>query len=409
MSIRCRFVILIIAALVAPSPPHVEAQTAPTSALPLMTTGRTHEETTTSTPGLTAATSRCPQADDPSYGTTAANPIKIGGAPLYIADRSVTFMRTLRGPGGEAVHFKRLGSFEGPDSTMLDVWLAERAGLSHHFYLDGYRTSDVRAPAGWLCGAEPRIDTRLTSSPSEASRHFFEVAAATFGPSVAPISIDTDGSAAHGVVFDNARLIGREVALAAAGQSVDPGNVTDPLRPPRFVVVAYPLPCAGRDPIRAQAIRVSDANGQSPRPLRETGGTGIRDLVPGFDVPGASLALAYAGNLAIPGQIEITYEESCGARSATQAFPVRGQGGRITKQIAGQTPTGFALPPGGMHVRVQVYFDHNGEPRFPAFAGGDGTLAEAAVSAVLQFRATPPTINGAPLLQPSTVVVAFRR
>ena len=127
---------------------YLEAQVADASALPPLTRGRTHEGTTTSTPGLTAATSQCAQAADPTYGTSAANPIKIGGAPLYVAARSVKFMRTLRGPAGEPVHFKRLGSFEGPDQTILDVWLVERIGRSQHFYVDGYRTADVLLAVG---------------------------------------------------------------------------------------------------------------------------------------------------------------------------------------------------------------------------------------------------------------------
>jgi hypothetical protein len=149
------------------STPDLEAQSANASALPPLTSGRTHEGTTTSTPGLTAATSQCAPAADPSYGITATNPIKVGGAPLYIADRSVKFMRTLRGPAGEPVHFKRLGSFNGPEDTTLDVWLVERMGLSQHFYLDGYPTSEVRAPIGWLCGAETPV-TRPATSGADA-------------------------------------------------------------------------------------------------------------------------------------------------------------------------------------------------------------------------------------------------
>ena len=57
---------------------------------------------------------------------------------------------------------------------------------------------------------------------------------------------------------------------------------------------------------------------------------------------------------------------------------------------------------------MQVCFDLKGEPQHPAFAGGDGALAEAALAAVRQFRASPPTVNGAPLLQLSTVAVAFK-
>jgi hypothetical protein len=406
---RRQLIPLLAVALGVLSTPDLEAQSASASALPPLTTGRTHEGTTTSTPGLTAAASQCAQAADPGYGTTATNPILVGGAPLYIADRSVKFMRMLRGPAGEPVHFKRLGSFEGPEDTTLDVWLVERVGLSQHFYLDGCRTSEVRAPIGWLCGAETPF-TRPATSGSDARRQFVEVAAATFGAADAAISIDADGSATHGVVFDHARLIGREAArVRASGQSIDDVNVLGTMTAPRFVLVAYPVECPGREAIRARTITMTDANGQSPRSLREARGPDIGKLVAGLDATGGALAVECDANLAIPGQIVIAYDEPCGAAGARKAFPIRGQGGRITTRIAGQAPTGFAVPPGGTQVQVHVYFDVKGEPQRPAFAGGDGALAEAAVAAVRQFRAMPPTINGAPLLQLSTVAVAFPR
>lgn len=409
MTSRRSLIPLLAVALGVLSTPDLEAQSSSASALPPLTSGRTHEETTVSTPGLTAATSQCVEAVDPSYGTTPTSPIKVGGAPLYVADRSVKFMRMLRGPAGEPVHFKRLGSFDGPEGTILDVWLVERVGLSQHFYLDGYRTSEVRAPIGWLCSADTPL-ARPATSGSDARRQFAEVAAATFGLADAPISIEADGSATHGVIFDHARLIGREAArMRAGGQSIDAATALSTMATPRFVVVAYPVECPGREAIRAQTIVVTDTNGQSPRSLREARGPEIGTLVAGFDATDAALAVEYDANLAIPGQIVIAYDEPCGDAGARKAFPIRGQGGRITTRVAGQAPTAFAVPPGGTQVHVQVYFDGKGEPQRPVFAGGDGVLAEAAVAAVRQFRATPPTINGAPLLQVSTVAVAFPR
>ena len=407
MTVNRSLIPFLAVALGVASSPDLEAQVADASALPALTRGRTHEGTTTSTPGLTAATSQCAQSADPSYGTTAANPIKVGGEALYVADRSVKFMRTLRGPAGEPVHFKRLGSFEGPDKTILDVWLVERMGFSQHFYLDGYRTDGVLAPTGWLCGAETSVPPPSTSA-ADARRQFAEVAAASFGAADGPISIDADGSAVHGVIFDHARLIGRDAARArAAGQAADAASVPGILASPRFVVVAHSVDCPGRDVIRPRSISVTDVNGQSPRLLREARGPEIGTLVAGFDTTAAALAVEYDANLAIPGQITITYDEPCGAAGATKVFAIKGQGGRITMRVAGQAPAGFAVPPGGTQVQVQVYFDLKGEPQNPAFARGDGALAEAAVTAVRQFRATPPTVNGAPLLQLSTVAVAF--
>jgi len=387
----------------------VEAQSARASALPPLTTGQTHEGTTTSTPGLTVATSRCAHADDPSYGTIAASPIMVGGGAQYVTDRSVRFMSTLRGPDGEPVHFKRLGSFEGPESTILDVWLVERVGFSQYLFLDGYRTAEVRAPLGWLCGADTPPTTRSVTG-TDARREFAEVAAATFGRAAMPISIDTDGSGTTGVVFDHARLIAREAVRGRSDdQSTGAGSGSSAMTPPRFVVVAYAVECPGREPSRPLRIAVTDVNGQSPRSIREARGAEIGKLVTGFDAPVAALAVEYDADLAIPGQVVIDYDEACDADHARRVFPVKGQGGRITTRVAGQAPTGFPVPPGGTQVRVQVYFDLTGEPQRPSFVGGDQLLAEAAVSAVRQFRAIPPTLNGAPLLQLSTVVVAFPR
>lgn len=89
--------------------------------------------------------------------------------------------------------------------------------------------------------------------------------------------------------------------------------VRNAMTTPRLVAVAYPLECPGREAIRPQTTRVADANGQSPRLLREARGSGIATLVAGFDATGATLAVEYDANLAIPGQVVITYEEACGA------------------------------------------------------------------------------------------------
>ena len=120
--------------------------------LPPLTRGVTHETRTINVPGLTAATSGCPISDDPTYGVTAANPIKVGGDMLYVAARSMRYLQALRGPSGEGLHFWRLGSFEGPDGTMLDVYQVEHDGTVHHLYVDGYRIGGAQS-ATWtrLC------------------------------------------------------------------------------------------------------------------------------------------------------------------------------------------------------------------------------------------------------------------
>jgi hypothetical protein len=54
--------------------------------------------------------------------------------------------------------FKRLGSFDGPDDTILDVYQVDYDGTVRQLYLDGYRFSEPRAPLGSLCGTAKPLD-----------------------------------------------------------------------------------------------------------------------------------------------------------------------------------------------------------------------------------------------------------
>lgn len=372
--------------------------------LPPLTRGVTHETRTINVPGLTAATSGCPVSDDPTYGVTAANPIKVGGDMLYVAARSIRYLQALRGPAGEGLHFWRLGSFEGPDDTMLDVYQVEHDGTVHHLYVDGYRSAELRAPRGLVCA--PLQMGPPPPNPLETRRQRMTLAATL--PPAGPISLDADGSAKHGVMFDHMRLIARAFAsAAAAGHPLDATNVPSEINKPRLVVVAYPVMCDGRGLVPPQSVKVTDAPGNSPNVVREARGNQIRDLVPGVDVPESALAIMYDADLAIPGRVTIGYGTSCDSAPPFVTLPVSAEAGRITRRVAGHAPAGITLPQGGAQVRVQVYFDFDGLPHFPAYTGGPGALADAAVAAVAEFRAEPPRVNGAPILQLSTIAVAF--
>lgn len=372
--------------------------------LPPLTRGVTHETRTINVPGLTAATSGCPVSDDPTYGVTAANPIKVGGDMLYVAARSIRYLQALRGPAGEGLHFWRLGSFEGPDDTMLDVYQVEHDGTVHHLYVDGYRSAELRAPRGLVCA--PLQMGPPPPNPLETRRQRMTLAATL--PPAGPISLDADGSAKHGVMFDHMRLIARAFAsAAAAGHPLDATNVPSEINKPRLVVVAYPVMCDGRGLVPPQSVKITDAPGNSPNVVREARGNQIRDLVPGVDVPESALAIMYDADLAIPGRVTIGYGTSCDSAPPFVTLPVSAEAGRITRRVAGHAPAGITLPQGGAQVRVQVYFDFDGLPHFPAYTGGPGALADAAVAAVAEFRAEPPRVNGAPILQLSTIAVAF--
>ena len=94
------------------------------------------------------------------YGISETNPVLVGGlgAPNK-AQNEHLYLGRLRGPRGERVSYRRLGSccsFPSPngrfgDSGLLDPYEVMYEGLAHPLvlYLDLYDPGDVQAPAGF--------------------------------------------------------------------------------------------------------------------------------------------------------------------------------------------------------------------------------------------------------------------
>ena len=304
------------------------------------------------------------------------------------------------------MHVKRIGSFEHTDDALLDLYQIEHAGTAHRIYIDAYRWAEPIAPNGLLCGAAIGLDPPLPD-PFATHRQRIRLAA-RLGTSTPPIPLlDETGANARGAIFDHVRLIGRAVGSAAAlGLPLDIEKLPPALVKPRFVVVAHPRKCDDGEFTQPESIQVRDARDNSPRMVHEARGVGIKDLVPGFNAGAADLGVMYDADLAIPGHIEITYAAACGAGPRAVTLPIKGEAGRITRRVSAQPPAGVQAAVGAQ-VRVQLIFDFDGLPQFAVYAGGPGPLAQAAVQAAAQFRAEPPRVNGAPLLQVSTVSVGF--
>lgn len=109
-----------------------------------------------------------PPAEDPSYGLSEASPIKVGDLntdkPDERARRNRTFyLLSLRGPDGQAVHYRRLGTcgmYE--DATVRGVMAESGGGVLDCYevwyegsrsravlYLDVYRFESPQIPPGF--------------------------------------------------------------------------------------------------------------------------------------------------------------------------------------------------------------------------------------------------------------------
>jgi hypothetical protein len=95
-----------------------------------------------------------------TYGFSPENPIHVGGGPAGQEE----FLESLRGPQGEPVAWRRLGScceFETPNGIMgyglLDLYEVIYEGLERPviLYLDMYEAEAVYAPTGFTLGGAP--------------------------------------------------------------------------------------------------------------------------------------------------------------------------------------------------------------------------------------------------------------
>ena len=132
--------------------------------------------------------------------------------------------------------------------------------------------------------------------PMLASESTFELAVEQgAAKEFAPISLDADGSATHGVIFDRFRLLARAArAAAAAGTPIDIKQPPRELMRTGMVVVAHPLRCGDKEPVPPASIEITPAQGPAPQRTGElaTGETLAR-LIPNVRVPAGSMGAAF--------------------------------------------------------------------------------------------------------------------
>ena len=351
--------------------------------------------------------SACPVADDDQYAFTKEHPVQVGGGPAYGDARQRRYLDALRGPAGQPVRYTRPGSAPGPDGTILDKYEVTSEGLSKpvSLFLDWYHFNPPRAPKGFACGVPMGLgvppldpfreadDVRTVATTEGAARAF------------APIPLDAEGAANHGVIFDQFRMFARAAhAAAAAGKPLDPKHLPPDVMRLGTVVVVYPLACEGRS-ILPTAVNFVAMNGAPLPPAAQSPAPDITTLLPGFEPPAGSLAVMF--RLAHPranDSARITYAEPCGAA-----------GDSVTLAMKITAPRGVEMPmpllpagaPTDQPVLLQAVVDPDGTMRRISYIGGPAELVTAATEALSHWRSEPARINGVPSAAGGLVQVKF--
>jgi len=353
----------------------------------------------------------CAVSTDPKYGVSPSSPVQVGGGAMYGPARERRYLDALRGPDGQLVRYKRTGSTKAADgATILDAYEVTHEGLAKPIalYVDEYHYSELRAPAGFICGQPIGLDVP-TPDPFQTSVALISVAVEQGSVrDFPPIPLDQDGATTHGVVFDQFRMIARAArAAAAAGTRLDPKALPAEIARPRTVVLAYPLSCNART-VAPAAVEILGAQGADGR----RDGDYIRDaaigtLLPGVQAPVSSLAAIFIlATLRPTDTVRITYSDpSCTGGTPELSLPVKFTDPRTLETPTPPLPAGLA--PSDTPVRLQALVDLDGMLQRPAYVGGPTHLTPAAIEAIQRWRSEPPRINGAPIARAVLVQVKF--
>ncbi len=352
---------------------------------------------------------RCEVATDPTYGTTAENPVKLGGGARTVAAREQQYLKALRGPAGEVVSFKRSGSYQGPEKTILDRYELSWSGRNEPFvmFLDVYRWETPRAPQGLVCGAAIGL-TRPPADPFEITRKTTAMAVKwAAGNNVTPVPLSAKEPDRYGVAWDQFRqavLLSR--AATAAGKPLDAEDPPAQVGLQQLLLVAYPLACGDRV-VRPRAINVTDANGGEAPKGDELRGDDLAKALPGVTVP--EHAVGQRVRIAMPRRTDfvvIQYQEQvCEGDAREVKLPVEITPARPARQVPIILTPGVTPPPDNNPIRLTVVVDPAGRPQIVDYAAGPEELLDQAVQAFSQWVLEPLKWNGAPMVQSLTIPV----
>lgn len=366
-----------------------------------------------------APASSCAVSDDADFAYKKDQAVQVGGGAMYVAARERRYLDALRGPMGEAVQYKRTGSLplDKEGRTILDTYEVIYPGLERPviFYLDAYHFDDaLKAPKGFTCA----VPIGLSAPPPDgmlASESVLQLAIEQgAAKDVAPISLDADGSSAHGVLLDHFRMIARASrAASAAGTPIDPKTPAVDLMRPRMVVVAYPLRCGDKEPVAPASIEIVSAQGPAPRRDGDLAtAEALARLLPGMNVPAGAMAAAFLiDRPRATDAVKIAYPDGGCGSSNEAVLPMTYTNAKPLKTPQPSLPAGPAGPAGqaatDRPVRLQALLDLDGAAQRIVYIGGRTALVDTAIDAVRGWTAEPARLNGSPVVTPVTLQVKF--
>jgi hypothetical protein len=214
---------------------------------------------------------------------------------------------------------------------------------------------------------------------------------------VAPISIDPDGSARHGVVYD--RFVAAHLAARIAKLK---GTPLDPAKPPVsllnkvLVVVAVPLVCGDRT-VRPADVDITNAGQPVMKWLPATGAT-IQKVLPGATVPDGAIAVQFSDTVLRQGQIvKVSYAAPvCSGSAKTESFPVVATGASVLQRPTLDMLPGEKAPPGGITLNISGVVDLNGELRYATAPEASTPLGNYAMTLARKMRFDPARVNHSP-------------
>ena len=352
----------------------------------------------------------CTTASDPEYGLAAEKAVQIGGGAPYVGARSKRYLDSLKGPGGQTLTYRRTGTVRGPNENLIDRWEVTWEGAEKPIivFLFAYHYGEPRVPAGFTCAGftlgNPPID--LFMARDERTRVAISQGAAQ---DFAPVSLDVDGSAKSGVIFDPFRMMAiASRAATAAGKPIDPQNIPLNVRQQGLVIVAYPKMC-GEKSVSAKTIDLGTQGGAIQKTQPHVTGDDLAKLLPGVTLPeGAAAAVMNTDAIKPNEAVRVIYDEVCDEKSRTVVFPLRGSGAKGNVMPEPTRPEGVAAP--SEPVWLQAVVDLEGRLVNAKHMGGPGGIyVERALETLKEWKAEPARVNGSPVVADTLVVFAFKK